>query len=335
LNINSILASGDFAQTNNCPASLNTGANCTINVTFAPSNTGSRSGSLTVNDTDPAFLQNVSLSGTGVVASSAVSVSPRQASITPIQTEQFSATVNGITSTNVTWSVDGVQGGNSTVGTISTAGLYTPPSTAAGHVIQATNKANSSQTAVAFLAVTTYSGTFTQKNDSLRTGQNLNEVALTTGNVNQNQFGKLFTRSVDGQLYAQPLYVPNVTIPSVGTYNVVYVATENDSVYAFDADGTATSPLWQTSLLGGGQPLNTTDINCSNITPVIGITSTPVIDPATNTMFVVARTKTGTSGNYTYYQTLYAVDIVTGAILQSVQIQASISSHGKTVSLIR
>jgi hypothetical protein len=332
LNINSILAGGDFAQTNNCPASLNAGANCTISVTFSPSNTGSRTGYLTVNDTDPAYLQNVSLSGTGAVASSAVSVSPGQASITPIQTEQFSATVNGVTSTNVTWSVDGIQGGNSTAGTISTSGLYTPPSTSGVHIIQAKNNANSSQTAVAFLAVTNYAGTFTLKNDSLRTGQNLNEVALTTGNVNQNQFGKLFTRSVDGNIYAQPLYVPNVTIPGAGTYNVVYVATENDSLYAFDADGTATSPLWQTSLLGGGQPLNTTDVNCANITPVYGITSTPVIDPATNTMFLVARTKTGTSGNYTYYQTLYAVDIVTGAILQSVQIQASITSHGKTVT---
>ena len=328
LNVNSILASGDYSQTNNCPASLTAGANCTINVTFFPSATGSRNGNITVNDDDPRFLQGVSLSGTGVVASTAVTVSPGQGSITPIQTQQFSATVNGITSTNVTWSVDGVQGGNSTMGTISSLGLYTPAGTGAVHVIQAANNANLQQTAVAFLAVTNYSGTFTMKNDSLRTGQNLNEIALTTGNVNQIQFGKLFSRSVDGQLYAQPLYVPSVKIPGAGTYNVVYVATENDTVYAFDADGTATSPLWQTSFLtGGALPLTTTDVNCTNIAPLIGITSTPVIDPATNTMFVVARTKTGTTGKYTYYQTLYAVDITTGAILQSVQIQASISSR--------
>lgn len=333
LNINSILASGDYAQTNNCPASLATGGNCTINVTFFPSATGSRGGNITVNDTDPRFLQGVSLTGTGVVATTKVTVSPGQGSITPIQTQQFTATVDGITSTNVTWSVDGVTGGNSSVGTISSLGLYTPTTTPAVHVIQAANNANLTQTAVAFLAVTNYSGTFTNKNDSMRTGQNLNEIALTTGNVNQIQFGKLFSRSVDGQLYAQPLYVPNVAIPGVGTYNVVYAATENDSVYAFDADGTATSPLWKTSLLGGGQALNTTDVNCTNITPLVGITSTPVIDPATNTMFVVARTKTGTTGKYIYYQTLYAVDIVTGAIVNSVQIQASISSrHNGTVS---
>lgn len=228
--------------------------------------------------------------------------------------------------------MDGVAGGNSTVGTISASGLYTPPSSSATHIIQATNNANTSQTAVAFLAVTNYAGTFTMKNDTFRTGQNLNEIALTTGNVNQNQFGKLFTRAVDGDIYAQPLYVPNVTTSS-GTYNVVYVATENDSVYAFDADGTASSPLWQTSLLiDGAQPLTTTDVNCTNISPVYGITSTPVIHPATNTMFVVGLTKTGTSGDYSYYQTLYAVDIATGAILQSVQIQASITVDGKMVT---
>ncbi len=332
LNINSVLARGDYSQTNNCPTSLTAGTNCTISVTFAPTNTGSRSGDITVNDTAPAFLQTASLSGTGVVASSAVNVNPEQGSITATQTEQFSATINGVNSTNVTWSVDGVTGGNSTVGTISTSGLYTPPATSGTHVVQATNNANSAQSAVAFLAVTNYAGTFTMKNDTLRTGQNLNEIALTTGNVNQNQFGKLFTRTVDGNIYAQPLYVPNVTT-SAGTYNVVYVVTENDSVYAFDADGTATSPLWQTSfLIDGAQPLDTTDVNCTNITPVYGITSTPVIDQATNTMFVLGRTKTGTSGNYTYYQTLYAVNIATGSILQSVQVQASISSHGKTVT---
>jgi co-chaperonin GroES (HSP10) len=332
LNINSILANGDYSQTNNCPASLNAGAKCTINVTFAPTDTGSRTGDVTVNDTDAAFLHTVSLSGTGEVASSAVSVSPGQGSITPTQTEQFSATINGVTSTNVSWSVDGIAGGNDTVGTISTSGLYTPPATSATHIIQATNNANSAQTAVAFLAVTSYSGTFTHKNDALRSGQNLDEIALTTGNVNKTQFGKLFSRSVDGNVYAQPLYVSDVTT-SVGTYNVVYVVTENDTVFAFDADGTDSSPLWQTSFLtGGAQVLDTTDVNCANITPSIGITSTPVIDPLTNTMFVLGRTKTGTSGNYTYYQTLYALDITTGAILQSVQVQASVSSKSGTVA---
>ena len=332
LNINSILTTGDYSQTNNCPSSLNAAATCTINVSFAPSNTGKRTGYITVNDTDPAFLQTVNISGTGVVASSAVNINPEQASLTPLQTQQFTVTINGVQSTNVTWSVDGIQGGNSTVGTISPSGLYTPPATAGAHVVQVTSSANSQQTAVAFVAATNYAGTFTMKNDTLRSGQNLNEVALTTGNVNSSQFGKLFSRSVDGQLYAQPLYVPNVTT-SAGTYNVIYAATENDSVYAFDADGTATTPLWQTSLLtNGAQPLTSVDVNCTNITPQMGITSTPVIDPLTNTMFVLGRTKTGSPGSYSFYETLYALDITSGAVLQSVQIQASVTSGNNTVT---
>lgn len=95
----------------------------------------------------------------------------------------------------------------------------------------------------------------TQHNDNSRTGANLQEVQLTTSNVNQNQFGKLFTRQVDGQIYAQPLYVSNVTIPNKGTHNVVYVATMHNSVYAFDADDPhAAAPLWRASL-GPSVPL--------------------------------------------------------------------------------
>src|SRR5207244_7947359 len=85
----------------------------------------------------------------------------------------------------------------------------------------------------------------TWHNDNSRTGQNLKETILTLSNVNSTHFGKRFTRSVNGWIFAQPLYVPNVTIPGKGTHNVVYVATETDNVYAFDADGITTTPLWR------------------------------------------------------------------------------------------
>lgn len=111
----------------------------------------------------------------------------------------------------------------------------------------------------------------TWHNDSGRTGQNLQETILQPANVNSAVFGKLFTIAVDGKVDAQPLYVPALTIPGQGTHNVLYVVTEHDSVYAFDADTGAR--LWQISVLGTGESTSD-DRGCSQVTPEIGITST-------------------------------------------------------------
>lgn len=117
----------------------------------------------------------------------------------------------------------------------------------------------------------------TQHNDLSRTGANLEEVLLAPVNVNANRFGKLFTRTVDGAIYAQPLYVPQLVIAGQ-TQNVVIVATEHNSVYAFDADNpTATTALWQVNL-GTAVPQSEVN-NCGDLPPEIGITATPVIDP--------------------------------------------------------
>src|SRR5208282_4932212 len=126
-----------------------------------------------------------------------------------------------------------------------------------------------------------FAGVFTQHNDNSRTGQNLNETVLTPSLVgNTATFGKKFSQPVDGFIYAQPLYVPNVSIAG-GTHNVVYVATEGDSVYAFDADSNAggnAAPLWHASLLGPGETTvsSANDIGCTDLVPQVGITSTPV-----------------------------------------------------------
>jgi hypothetical protein len=153
-----------------------------------------------------------------------------------------------------------------------------------------------------------FQGTFTYHNDNFRTGQNLDETVLTPANVNANTFGRLFTDSVDGQIYAEPLYVPGVSIPAQGTHNVVYVATEHDTVYAFDADA-AGPALWQTSLLPqGAAAIPSSDTSCTVLQPEIGITSTPVIDPVTQTIYLVAASKEGTN----YVQRLHALDITTG-----------------------
>jgi hypothetical protein len=149
----------------------------------------------------------------------------------------------------------------------------------------------------------------THHNDNGRTGQNLTEPVLNTSNVNVNTFGKLFSRAVDGQIYAQPLYIPDLSVAGQ-IRNVVYVATQNDSLYAFDADDPAASaPLWHVNF---GTPVPSTDVapGCADITPQVGITSTPVIDTSSSTIYVVAKTK-NTSDN-SYHFNIHALDLVTG-----------------------
>ncbi len=158
----------------------------------------------------------------------------------------------------------------------------------------------------------------TWHNDSQHTGQNLQENVLTPSNVNARQFGKLFSYPVDGMIFAQPLYVQGVTINGVA-HNVVYVATENDSVYAFDADSAALNPapLWQTSFAKPpgivAMPCKDNDPYC-NVYPVIGITGTPVINLANQSIYLVARTKeAGPKGGANYVVRLHALNISTGA----------------------
>jgi hypothetical protein len=167
-----------------------------------------------------------------------------------------------------------------------------------------------------------FPGVFTQHNDIGRTGQNTNETTLTLSNVGSTTtFGKKFSQPVDGYIYAQPLYVPNVTIAG-STHNVVYVATEGDSVYAFDADSNAganANPLWHANLIdtahgaaAGATTVNiraTLDEACTDLIPQVGITSTPVIDPSTNTMYV----ETKSEENSQFIHRLHAIDITTGA----------------------
>jgi hypothetical protein len=158
-------------------------------------------------------------------------------------------------------------------------------------------------------AVLSFKGVLTYHNDNLRTGRNLSETALTLKNVNSTTFGKLFVIPTNGRVDAQPLYVPNVGIPGSGTHNVLFVATEHGTVYGFDADSGST--LWRVTTLAAGETPSD-NRNCGQVTPEIGVTSTPVIDLTAGlhgTIYVVAMSKDSSSK---YHQRLHALDITNG-----------------------
>jgi hypothetical protein len=175
----------------------------------------------------------------------------------------------------------------------------------------------------------------TQHNNLARTGANLEETVLNTTTVNLNRFGLVFTRTVDDQVYAQPLVMTNVDIPGNGPHNVVYVATVNDSVYAFDADDPAAStPYWQVSFTNANAvPPCNTDMtgacggNYIDFSGNMGIVSTPVIDPGSETIYVLVRTK---EFGAAFVQRLHALDIRTGAEMTNspVTITATCAGNG-------
>ncbi|MBZ5579973.1 MAG: pyrrolo-quinoline quinone [Acidobacteriia bacterium] len=172
----------------------------------------------------------------------------------------------------------------------------------------------------------------TSQYDSSRTGATLGETALTPGNVNPQHFGKRFVFHVDGAVFAQPLYFPGVTVPGKGTHHLVFVATEHDSVYAFDAEGLTAEPLWHVSFLkpdAGIHPVIAGE--CPFITPELGITSTPVIDEKTGTLYVLARTKEHRGLlQDVYVQKLHALALTTGVekFGGPVEIRASVPGRG-------
>jgi len=269
----------------------------------------------------------------------AVAVHPLSAPITSMVKQQFTATVTGTTNTAVTWYVDGLLGGNKEVGRIDEKGLYTPPVdfVVGDHTVTAVSQADNTSSGSASADLVGYAGLYTNKNDNSRTGQNLQETVLTPQNVNVSTFGKLFSYAIDGRVTAQPLYVANVYVPNplhgtAGYHNVLYVATNNDSVYAYDADGKVLGTLWYDSFINPPSVVPVPGSCVVGPMPIIGIMPTPVIDPTTNTMYVVARTLEGqtTTCSGTYVYRLHALDITTGQekFGGPVEIQASVPGTG-------
>jgi hypothetical protein len=172
----------------------------------------------------------------------------------------------------------------------------------------------------------------TQQYDNSRVGIQSHETLLTPSNISSTVFGKLFSLPVSGHIYAQPLYVASLTMADGTVHNVLFVATEQDCVYAFDADGNnpAQGYLWRVSLLGTNETwVSSNDVGTGDIYPDIGITGTPVIDPTTSTLYVVTKSKTQ-SGTTQFFQRLHALSLVNGAekLNGPTTIQATIPGTG-------
>ncbi len=270
--------------------------------------TASTSYSYRVRATDPAGnlsgYSNTATTSTSATGNISVTISPRSGGITTAQSLPFTATVaNDVGAAGVTWSTTG---GTLTSQTLT--GATFSSTTAGAFTITAKSNADNTQSATATIGVTDLAGVSTYHNNLARDGTNTREFALTPSNVKAGTFGKLFSCPVDGEMYAQPLWVPNVAIGG-GNHNVIFAATENDSVYAFDADAIPCKQYWKTSFLSTGVtpiPIGDTG-DFLDINTEIGITSTPVIDLSSNTLYVVAKTKEGTAN---YHQRLHALDII-------------------------
>lgn len=272
-----------------------------------------------------------------VASGTTLAPSPVSVSITPVrggavvgQSVTFTATVqNDIGAAGVTWSKSA---GSFSSQSTTSATLVAPNST--GNVtVTATSVANNAASASATIAVTDLTGATTWRYDNTRAGANTHEFALTAANVNTTTFGKLFSCAVDAPVYAQPLWVANLSIGG-GTHNVIFVATVHDTVYAFDADKASCTTYWQKSLLGSGETwVSSSDVGTTDITPDIGIIGTPVIDPTKTTLYVVSKSEATGSGcnpSSSCHQRIHALNLADGSEKFSgpMEISATVTGGG-------
>jgi hypothetical protein len=305
--------SGQTATTVTYTAPATVPANPTVTLTAKSVRDTTKTASATITVT----------SSSGTVS---VTVSPKRGGLAVAQTLGVAAAVmNDVGSAGVTWSASGSGCSGSTCGTFmsttKTSATYVAPSTAGSYTVTATSVADGTRSASATIGVTDLPGVLTYHNNISRDGTNSKEYALTASTVTTKTFGKLFSCPADGAIYAQPLWVPHVTINAL-SHNVIVVATQHDSMYAFDADASPCTTLWHVSLLDsahGGTAGETTVPSSAtgglvgsgygDITPEVGVTGTPVIDPATNTIYVVSKS---VNASTQFFQRLHALDLTTG-----------------------
>ena len=262
-----------------------------------------------------------------------ITMQPADEAVTVGHTATFMVVATGTAPLTYQW-----QKGTTNIAGANAASYTTTPTVSGDNQttfrVVVTNKAGSATSNSATLTVNPVaaSGTdvTTYHNDVARTGQNTSETILTQANVNSQTFGLLRNLMVDSGVDAEPLYLSQLSVAG-SSHNVVFIATENDSVYAFDAD-TGTQ-LWKVSLLGSGEiPADPSDVGgCTQVVPTLGITATPVIDRSAGphgTLYVVAMSKTTSGSNF--YQRLHALDVTTGAkTVSPVTVQATYPGTGE------
>src|SRR6185437_11880525 len=256
-------------------------------------------------------------------ASISLAVSPARAALVTGQTILLTATTND--RAGVVWSVSPSAGEiSSSSGTGRAAITFTAPGAAGIYTVTANSVTDPARKGSVTVAVTDLAGVYTYHDDLARDGVNAREYALTPADVNGSSFGKLFSCPVDGAVYAQPLWVSHLNV-SGRSRNVVFVATAHDSLYAFDADATPCIELWRADLIGrhhgsdggevtvpAGADLHLVGKGDGDITPEVGVMSTPVIDPTTGTLYVVSKSVVYSAG-LRFHVRLHAIDLRTGA----------------------
>ena len=260
-----------------------------------------------------------------------VSISPKQAGIASGQSLPLTATLqNDTTNSGVTWSASSSSCSASACGTFtagtSTTAAYVAPAAGGVYTITATSIADVTKSASISVGVTDLPGVLTFHNNLSRDGTNTHEFVLTTSNVTTATFGKLFSCQADGAIYTQPLWIPQLSVGGA-PHNVIVVATQHDSLYAFDADASPCATLWHVNLLDSAHGGSTSEMTvpsgttgnyvgggAGDITPEVGVTGTPVIDPSSQTLYVVSKSvvPAATPATSAYYQRLHAIDITTG-----------------------
>jgi hypothetical protein len=252
-----------------------------------------------------------------------VSISPARAGLVLQQQLSLTATTND--NAGVSWSVSPAGGSfNSGTSFDGAAVSFTAPAAAGVYTLSATSVTDGTDKGSITVGVTDLAGVYTYHNDLARDGANTHEYALTSANLKSASFGKLFSCIVDGAVYAQPLWVASLSAAGA-VRNVVYVATQHDSLYAFDADASPCKLLWQVSLIDvshGALAAGETSVPSgvtgymvgqgagSDLTPEVGVTGTPVIDPAGKILYVVS--KSANAAHTTIFQRLHAIDLASG-----------------------